>query len=89
MAKATLPACSGSWITGPVDTSISGTPSRSRRKITEVFVSPVFRPESSSSVTCSIGTSTPSTVMEPLSAMTAVRWNPVVFDPSMTTFRMT
>ena len=87
--RAAFSTCSGVPMMGSSAISTRGTPSLSKAKNLERASSPRIRAASSSSVTVCTPTSSPSTDSSPPRAMTAVRWNPEVLEPSMTIFLIT
>jgi len=89
MRSAASRACSGERMSGPVPISTRGMPSRSSPHRTPSSVSPIRAADSSSS-SMSVTETGPSLVSISPSVATSVdRWNPEVFDPSTTIFRMT
>jgi len=76
-------------MSGRVPISTRGIPSRSSEYRTPASVSATRWQDSSSSMMSSIRTGPSSVSTTPPSATFIVRWNPEVFDPSMTIFRIT
>ncbi len=87
--RATCIISSGLPVTGSSAISTSGTPSLSRPYFLICFSPPINFAASSSRQMLWTPTFLPSTTRWPPVATSIVRWNPVVFEPSMTILRMT
>src|SRR5438445_748200 len=87
-AKATSRASSGVAMSGAVAISTRGMPNRSSRYTTSFSASPSLRAASSSRRIVGTPIRFPLTSRRPSSATSPDRWNPDVFDPSITILRM-
>jgi len=85
---ATSLTSSGSCMSGAVAISMSGMPRRSNRYVTSLSLVSTLRAASSSRQSDRIPIRRPFTSRWPSAATRAVRWKPLVFEPSMTILRM-